>query len=106
MAPRKEEIREIMEVLKAAYREGQPFRIRPSWKDEVMAHVMRLDTLPSRADSMWVIPSVWRTAVAMGISALIVYLYSFGNHLGPDYEAARLFLEDPLGLVFAQPLLP
>ncbi len=105
MKPDDERGKAIEKALKAAYRKMPGKRVRPEWERQVMSHVYSL-TVPSFQNNTWDAPAIWRVAAAVSMSALIILAFSLTNNLGPEYEAARLLLEDPLGLTFAQPLFP
>ncbi len=105
MKPDDESVKAIEKALKAAYRKALSKPVRPEWEKQVMSHVYSL-TAPSFQGNPWDVPAIWRVAAAVCMSALIILAFSLINNLGPEYEAARLLLEDPLGLTFVQPLFP
>ena len=106
MKPHDEKVEKIERALKSAYRKSRQIRVRPEWEREVMYHILSLDATPLRTYTIWDAPAIWRTATAVSISALIMLFFTFVNNIGPEFEAARLMLEDPLGFTFAQLLFP
>ncbi len=34
------------------------------------------------------------------------FAYSIVANIGPEYEAVRMFLDDPMGIIYTQPLFP
>ncbi|HKN18930.1 MAG TPA: hypothetical protein VJW95_03965 [Dissulfurispiraceae bacterium] len=106
MKPQDEKVDKIEKALKSAYRKNDRIRVKPEWESELMYHILSLPANPLRTYTLWEAPAVWRTATAVGISALIMLLFTFVNNIGPEYEAARLMLEDPSGFTFAQLLFP
>jgi len=100
-----EKVEIIEKVLKLAHYKRQDYPVKPEWERRVMSNVLYLNTTPSR-DNIWDTPNIWRVAAAVSMSALIILVYSFNANIGPEYEAARMFLDDPMGIVFAQPLFP
>jgi|GEM_PF-2088067 hypothetical protein len=97
-------VEKIERALKSAYRKSSEIRVKPEWEREVMYHVLSLHATPLRTNTntIWDVPAIWRTATAVSISALIMLLFTFINNIGPEFEAARLMLEDPFGFTFAQ----
>ncbi len=106
MNPHDEKVEKIEKALKSAYRKSGQVRVRPEWEGEVMRHILSLPAAPLRTYSLWDGPAMWRTATAVSISALIMLFFTFLNNVGPEYEAARLMLQDPLGFTFAQLFFP
>ncbi len=108
MKPNDEKIEKIEMALKAAYRKRGQIPVKPEWERDVMYHILSINPTPLRTNAIWDwnAPVIWRTATAVSISALIMLLFTFINNIGPEYEAARLMLEDPLGFTFAQLLFP
>ena len=95
-------VEKIEKTLKSAYNKRSEMRVRPEWERDVMYHILSLHMVPLRTDAIWDAPAIWRTATAVCISALIMLVFTYINNIGPEYEAARLMLEDPLGFTFAQ----
>jgi len=102
MKPQDEKVEKIEKALKLAYRKNHQTRVRPEWESEVMYHILGLPSTQLRTYAIWEGPALWRTATAVSVSALIMLLFTFINNIGPEYEAARLMLEDPMGFTFAQ----
>jgi hypothetical protein len=103
MKPSARQIELFARVLKYAYRENRQFRVRPEWERDVMSHILGLNAMQRQADAIWDAPAIWRTAAAMSLCSIIIVIFSFVTNVGPEYEAARFLLEDPLGAIFAQP---
>ena len=106
MKPHDERVEKIEKALKSAYRKSVQIRVNPEWEREVMYHILGLHATPFRTNTIWDAPAIWRTATAISLSALIMLFFTFINNIGPEYDAARLMLEDPLGFTFAQLLFP
>jgi len=106
MKPHDERVEKIEKALKSAYRNSGQIRVKPEWEREVMYHILSLPATPLRTITIWDGPAMWRTATAVSISALILLFFTFINNIGPEFEAARLMLEDPSGFTFAQLLFP
>jgi hypothetical protein len=106
MKAQDEKIRTIENALKHAHNKLRQFSVKPEWEREVMSHVLSLNAIPLQTNTIWDAPSIWRTAAAVSVSALIVLACSFITNIGPEYEAARFLIDDPLGVIFAQPLFP
>ena len=106
MKPLDAKVEKIEKTLKSAYSKRGEMRVRPEWEREVMYHILGLQATPLRTKAIWDAPAIWRTTTAVSISALIMLILTFLNNIGPEYEAARLMLEDPLGFTFAQFLFP
>ena len=92
----------IEKELKSSYSKNRQFRVKPEWEREVMRHILGLHATPLRTNAVWDAPAIWRTATAVSISAAIMLIFTVINNIGPEYEAARLMLEDPMGFTFAQ----
>ncbi len=101
-----EKVEKIERALKFAYRKSSQMRVKPEWEREVMYHILSIHATPLPTNATWDFPAIWRTATAVSISALIMLLLTFINNIGPEFEAARLMLEDPLGFTFAQLFFP
>jgi len=101
-----EKVEKIERALKSAYRKSSEMRVRPEWEREVMSHIFSIHATPLQTNAMWDFPAIWRTATAVSVSALIMLFFTFINNIGPEFEAARLLLEDPMGFTFAQLLIP
>jgi len=101
-----QKVEKIEKALKFAYRKSNQVRVKPEWEREVMFHILSLHAIPLQINTIWEAPAIWRTATAVSISALIMLFYTVINNIGPEYEAARLMLEDPFGFTFAQLLFP
>ncbi len=95
----------IEKALKSAYRKQHDYTVKPDWQKRVMSTVLYLDTAPSQ-NNIWDTPDIWRVAAAVSMSALIMLACSFTANIGPEYEAAKMFLDDPMGIIFTQPLFP
>jgi hypothetical protein len=106
MKTQNEKVEIIEKALKSAYSKNRQFRVKPEWEREVMYHILGLQATPLQTNAIWDAPAIWRTATAVSISALIMLILTLINNIGPEYEAARLMLEDPLGFTFAQLLFP
>jgi len=105
MKTRDEKIGIIEAALKLAYGNKPDYPVKPEWERRVMSHVLYLGTSPFQ-DTVWNTPVIWRTAAAISMSALIILAYSLITNMGPEYEAARMFMDDPMGIIFTQPLFP
>ncbi|MGD0281568.1 MAG: hypothetical protein ABSB95_04310 [Dissulfurispiraceae bacterium] len=106
MKTQDEKIIIIENALKYAHNKWRLFSVRPEWEREVISHILTLDSVPLQINTLWDTPVIWRTAAAVCISALIFMVCSLITNIGPEYEAARFLLEDPMGFIFAQPLFP
>ncbi len=100
-----EKVGTIEKVLKLAYLRRQHCPVKSEWEKRVMSHVLYLNTTPFQV-SMWDTPILWKAAAAVSMSALIILAYSFTANIGPEYEAARMFLDDPMGIISTQLLFP
>jgi hypothetical protein len=101
-----EKVEIIEKALKSSYSKTPQLQVKPEWEREVMYHILGLNVTPLRTNTIWDAPAIWRTATAVSISAVIMLIFTFLNNIGPEYEAVRLIMEDPLGSTFAQLLLP
>ena len=95
----------IEAALRSAYGKRRDYPVKPEWERRVMSQVLYLDAVPFR-NSIWNSPAIWKTAAAISMSALVILAYSFVVNVGPEYEAARMFLDDPMGIIYTQPLFP
>lgn len=102
----KAKIQRAEQLLKDAYRVQRELPMSSQWHDKVMAHVRRIIIAPSVPDNVRSVAIVWRFAAAACICALVLLFYSFNTGIGPEYEAVRIFLDDPVGLVIPQSLTP
>lgn len=100
-----EKVGTIEKALKSAHRNRQDYPVKPEWERRVMSNVLYLSATPCRGN-IWDTYNIWRVAAAVSMSAVIILACSFAADIGPEYEAARVFLDDPMGIVFAQPLFP
>lgn len=100
-----EKIGLVEAALRFAYGKRRDHPVKPEWERRVMSHVLYLDAAPLR-DTIWNTPAIWKTAAAISMSALVILAYSFVANIGPEYEAARMFLDDPMGIIYTQPLFP
>jgi len=94
---------EIIErELKSSFAQNRHLPVRPEWEREVMRHILGLHAIPLRTNTLWDAPAIWRTATAISLTAAIMLIFTVINNIGPEYEAARLILDDPMGFTFAQ----
>jgi len=101
-----EKIGIIEAALRFAYskRRDHP-AVKTEWERRVMSHVLNIEAAPFR-DTIWNTPAIWKTAAAVSMGALVILAYSFVANISPEYEAARMFLDDPMGIIYTQPLFP
>src|SRR5271169_5225004 len=95
----------IEAALRFAYGKRREHPVKPEWERRVMSHVLYIDATPFR-NSIWNTPAIWRTAAAISMSALVILAYSLVTNIGPEYEAARMVLDDPMGILYTQLLFP
>ena len=95
----------IEAAFKFAYGKGRDCPVKPEWERRVMSHIRYLDTTPFHVYA-WNAPALWKAAAAVCMGALIVLAYSLTSNIGPEYDAASMFMDDPMGIIFNQPLFP
>jgi|SRR5208283_4126896 len=85
----------------------QACTVTPEWERNVMSHIFSLHAMSlQNVKTLWDAPVIWRTAVAVSISALIILASTLLSNAGAEYDAARFLLDDPVAFIFTQPFFP
>ncbi|MDY6837415.1 MAG: hypothetical protein SWH78_05515 [Thermodesulfobacteriota bacterium] len=97
----------LTEALVAAYREKEKVQVDAKWETSVMSHIRRLGPIHSQGVSLQVFERyVWRFAFTTCLLILILTAASIRGEFNPEYEIARVFMEEPTRLSLLAFLTP
>lgn len=89
----------LTKALFAAYREKAKVEVDAQWQMKVMNHVRRLGPVRSRGISFeFVERYMWQFASATCLLILILTAALIRGEFIPEYEIARVFMEEPTRL--------
>ncbi len=93
-------VTELEKALVASHRSRPQVEAPAGWDMQVMQQIQaqgrpRIEEQESFLTQRF----VWRFAAVACTIAFIVSMYAFGTDLGPEHLVAKLFFDDPLGLV-------
>ena len=95
--------RKLKELLMRAYHEKEKPEVDELWQMRVMSHIRSLGPVSSwRRYSILFEQSVWRLAPVTCLLILVLVALLIKLDFIPDYEMAKLFINDPVEFTFVQ----
>jgi hypothetical protein len=99
----KKDYTKLKELLMRAYHEKEKPEVDEFWQMRVMSHIRSLGPMSSRKRYFMLFEqSVWRLAPVICLLILVLAAFLIKLDLMPDYEMARLFIDDPVEFIFVQ----
>ena len=99
----KKDSAKLKELLIRAYHEREKPEGDELWQMRVMSHIRSLGPMSSREKYFMLFEqSVWRLAPVTCLLILVLAAFLFRLDFIPDYEMAKLFIDDPLEFIFVE----
>ena len=99
----KKDYAKLKELLIRAYHEKEKPEIDELWQVRVMSHIRSLGPISSRKRYFMLFEqSVWRLAPVTCLLILVLAVFLIKLDFIPDYEMAKLFIDDPLEFIFVE----
>jgi hypothetical protein len=99
----KKDYTKLKELLMRAYHEKEKPEVGDLWQISVMSHIRSLGPVSStRSYFMFFEQSVWRLAPVTFLLILVLAVFLIKLDFIPDYEMAKLFIDDPLEFIFVE----
>ena len=99
----KKDYAKLKELLIRAYHEREKPEGDELWQMRVMSHIRSLGPMSSREKYFMLFEqSVWRLAPVTCLLILVLAAFLFRLDFIPDYEMAKLFIDDPLEFIFVE----
>lgn len=87
----------LKKALTTAYHEKEKAEVGELWQKKVMSHIHGQKPIDLIAENFLFLDQfVWRFAAAACFVAVILSAYTLQADFSLEYEAAKLFLEDPV----------
>jgi len=99
----KKDSAKLKELLIRAYHGREKPEGDELWQMRVMSHIRSLGPMSSREKYFMLFEqSVWRLAPVTCLLILVLAAFLFRLDFIPDYEMAKLFIDDPLEFIFVE----
>jgi len=99
----KEAYTKLENALIRAYRERERAEVSEQWQKKVMSHIRNLEPLNSKTSYFEFFEQfVWRFAPVAGILILILTICVITLDFVPEYEMAKIFIDDPVEFTLVQ----
>ncbi len=99
----KNDYTKLKELLMRAYHEKEKPEIDELWQMRVMNHIRSLGPISARRKYFMLFEqSVWRLAPVACLLILVLAAFLIKLDFIPDYEMAKLFIDDPLEFIFVE----
>ena len=87
----------VKEILVGAYRAKEKIDVGDSWHARVMSHVRDLGPLDTKRNSFDLFEQyLWRLSPSACVLILILAIFLVKFQISPDFDIAKIFLEDPV----------
>jgi len=93
----------LKELFIRAYHEKEKPEVNELWQRRVMSHIRSLGPVSSRRRYFMLFEeSVWRLVPVTCLLIVILVAFLIKLDLIPDYEMAKLFIDDPVESIFLE----
>ena len=93
----------LKKSLVAAYNGKKNAEPGHGWQRDVINHIRRLRPLCPETNCFVLFDQfVWRFAAAACFVAILLSVFVFQTGLSPEYDLAKLYIDDPVELTFVQ----
>ncbi|MFC1848696.1 hypothetical protein ACFL27_00685 [candidate division CSSED10-310 bacterium] len=100
-----EDLRKLEQALKSAYHQPAQREQKRNWKHNVMREIRKIGPLQQEStNGAYLNRVIWRFSLAALTIALLLAIYALSTGFMPDNDVATIFMNDPAGILFYQPL--
>lgn len=87
----------VKEILAGAYHAKEKIEVGDSWHVRVMAHIRNLGPLDAKQNSLELFAQyLWRFSPVLCLFIFVLAVFLVKLQITPDFDIAKIFLEDPV----------